>query len=89
MGLGAYASLFYYLRRAPTGTSSRKLASTGFPPSSDAATIIPFDSKPAQLPRSQVGHDDDLPADQSFRRIGFGDSRQHLPHFGADIDLEA
>src|SRR5579864_6807685 len=35
-----------YFNRAPTGTSSRKLASTGFPPSSDAATIIPFDSMP-------------------------------------------
>ena len=33
-----------YLSRAPTGTSSRKLARTGFPPSRDAATIIPFDS---------------------------------------------
>ena len=33
-----------YLSRAPMGTSSKKLASTGFPPSSDAATIIPFDS---------------------------------------------
>ena len=35
-----------YFNLAPTGTSSRKLASTGFPPSSEAATIIPFDSRP-------------------------------------------
>src|SRR5450631_272996 len=53
LGTGAFARppsearlvlILYYLRRAPTGTSSRKLANTGFPPSSDAATIMPFDS---------------------------------------------
>ena len=38
-----------YFRRAPTGTSSRKPASTGLPPSSDAATIMPFDSMPRSL----------------------------------------
>ena len=35
-----------HLRRAPTGISSWKPASTGLPPSTDAATIIPFDSMP-------------------------------------------
>src|ERR1700756_3390338 len=35
-----------YFNLAPIGTSSRKLASTGLPPSSDAATIIPLDSSP-------------------------------------------
>src|SRR5580704_9844620 len=35
-----------YFNLAPTGTSSRNPASTGFPSSSDAATIIPFDSSP-------------------------------------------
>src|SRR5437867_11733878 len=35
-----------YFNLVPTGTSSRKLHSTGFPPSADAATIIPFDSNP-------------------------------------------
>src|SRR5690242_20351051 len=38
-----------HFRRAPTGTSSRKLASTGLPPSSEAATIIPCDSRPRSL----------------------------------------
>ncbi len=40
-----------YFSRAPTGTSSRKAASTGAPPSSEAATIMPFDS----IPRSFRG----------------------------------
>src|ERR1700674_1940370 len=35
-----------YFNLVPTGTSSRKPASTAFPPSGDAATIIPFDSSP-------------------------------------------
>jgi len=35
-----------YFRRAPTGTSSRNPASTGFPPSREAATIMPLDSMP-------------------------------------------
>ena len=38
-----------YFRRAPTGTSSRKPARMGLPPSSDAATIMPFDSMPRSL----------------------------------------
>ena len=40
---------FSYFNLAPTGTSSKKLASTGLPPSSEAATIIPFDSNPRSL----------------------------------------
>src|SRR5579864_8240927 len=39
----------FHFSLAPTGTSSRKLASTGFPFSSDAATIMPFDSRPRSL----------------------------------------
>src|SRR2546427_11285180 len=39
-------SAVVYFNLVPTGTSSRKLASTGFPPSGEAATIIPFDSSP-------------------------------------------
>src|SRR5712691_6804429 len=35
-----------HLSRAPIGTSSRKLASTGISPSREAATIIPCDSTP-------------------------------------------
>ena len=38
-----------YFNFAPTGTSSKKPANTGLPPSSDAATIIPFDSRPRNL----------------------------------------
>src|ERR1700731_5171043 len=38
-----------YLSRVPNGTSSRKLASTGLPPSGEAATIMPFDSNPRNL----------------------------------------
>src|SRR5580700_11033692 len=38
-----------HFNRAPTETSSRKLARTGLPPSMDAATIIPFDSSPRSL----------------------------------------
>src|SRR5439155_9436196 len=37
-----------YLRREPLGTSSVKVARTGLP-STDAATIIPFDSTPMSL----------------------------------------
>src|SRR5579872_1793183 len=36
----------HYFKRAPTGTSSRKPARTGLPPSSEAATIMPCDSRP-------------------------------------------
>src|SRR6266478_2221294 len=39
---GSEISIYFNL--VPTGTSSRKLHSTGFPPSADAATIMPFDS---------------------------------------------
>src|SRR6266851_10021822 len=38
-----------HLSRAPIGTSSRKLASTGISPSREAATIIPCDSTPRSL----------------------------------------
>ncbi len=38
-----------HLRRAPAGTSSWKPASTGLPPSTEAATIMPFDSMPRSL----------------------------------------
>src|SRR5208337_11773 len=38
-----------YLSLVPTGTSSRKLTSTGLPPSGEAATIMPFDSSPRTL----------------------------------------
>jgi hypothetical protein len=38
-----------YFSLVPTGTSSKKLHSTGFPPSGEAATIIPFDSSPRSL----------------------------------------
>src|SRR5450432_807741 len=42
--------LFAYLSFDPTGTSSRKLASTGLPSSpKDAATIMPLDSSPRSL----------------------------------------
>ena len=38
-----------HFRRAPTGMSSWKPASTGLPPSTEAATIMPFDSMPFSL----------------------------------------
>jgi hypothetical protein len=38
-----------YLRRAPSSTSSRKLARTGLPPSRDAARSMPLDSRPRIL----------------------------------------
>ena len=38
-----------HFKRAPTAISSWKPARTGFPPSTDAATIIPFDSMPFSL----------------------------------------
>src|SRR5579872_2372420 len=38
-----------HFRRAPTGMSSRKLASTGLPPSTEAATIMPLDVSPRSL----------------------------------------
>jgi len=40
----------FHFKRAPTGTSSRNPASTGKPLSpTEAATIMPFDSKPRSL----------------------------------------
>src|SRR5208282_2880559 len=39
----------FYLSLVPTGTSSRKLARTGLPPSGEAATIMPLDSRPRNL----------------------------------------
>src|ERR1700694_4432930 len=38
-----------HLSLAPTGMSSRKPASTGLPPSMEAATIMPLDSSPRSL----------------------------------------
>src|SRR5450432_556044 len=38
-----------HFNRAPIGMSSRKPASTGLPPSTDAATIMPLDSMPRSL----------------------------------------
>src|SRR5882724_10067554 len=38
-----------HFNRAPIGMSSRKPANTGLPPSTDAATIMPFDSTPRSL----------------------------------------
>jgi hypothetical protein len=38
-----------YFSRAPSGTSSRKPVSTGAPPSSEAASNMPFDSRPRIL----------------------------------------
>src|SRR5690242_16417183 len=38
-----------HFSRAPTGMSSRNPASTGLPPSTEAATIIPFDVSPRSL----------------------------------------
>ncbi len=38
-----------YFRRAPTGTSSAKMHSTGLPSAVDAARSIPFDSTPRSL----------------------------------------
>ncbi len=43
-----------HLRRAPTGMSSWKPASTGLPPSTDAATIIPFDTTPRSFRGSRL-----------------------------------
>ena len=44
-----WESISIHFSRAPTGTSSRNPASTGLPPSSEAATIMPFDSMPRSL----------------------------------------
>ena len=52
-----------YFNRVPIGTSSRKLASTGLPPSGDAATIMPFDSVRVVC-EGKIGDNHDLPPDQ-------------------------
>ena len=39
----------HHFSLAPSGTSSKKLANTGFPPSREAASSIPFDSSPRIL----------------------------------------
>ena len=56
-----------HFNRAPTGTSSRNPASTGFPPSSEAATIIPLDSMPRILRGCQIRHNHHFPPHQLFR----------------------
>ena len=43
-----------HFRRAPTGVFSGNAASTGGPPSSDAATTMPFDSTPRSLRGSRL-----------------------------------
>ena len=77
-----------YFSRAPTGTSSRKPASTGFPPSSDAATIMPFDSRPRIFRGARLATITTLRPTKSLGRVGLGDPGQDLPHFGADVDFE-
>src|SRR5262249_35483739 len=49
LGVVEMAMRVDHLRRAPIGTSSRKLASTGLPPSCDSATMMPCDSRPRNL----------------------------------------
>ena len=48
LGDPGYRQLRYF-RRAPTGTSSVKVQSTGLPSGVEAATIIPLDSTPRSL----------------------------------------
>jgi hypothetical protein len=49
-GLFRFSGQGAYFSRAPLGTSSRNVASTGFPSSpSEAATTMPFDSTPRSL----------------------------------------
>ncbi|MBV6430392.1 MAG: hypothetical protein IANPNBLG_00503 [Bryobacteraceae bacterium] len=43
-----------HFRRAPTGTSSRKAASTGEPPSREAATIMPCEVSPRSFRGSRL-----------------------------------
>ena len=76
-----------YFSRAPTGTSSKKLASTGLPPSSDAATIIPLDSSPRSLrgadwPRSPLCGQPEFPGHR-LRRCP-----PDLAHFRPNIDFQ-
>ena len=75
-----------YFRRAPTGTSSRKPASTGLPSGpAEAATIMPLDSTPRSLRGCEIHDHDDFAPDQLLRLVGRGDAGDDLAHFVADI----
>ena len=77
-----------HLRRAPTGTSSRKPASTGLPPSSDAATIMPFDSMPRNFRGWRFATITTLRPTICFGRVRFGDAGDDGPRlFFADVHL--
>jgi hypothetical protein len=78
----------HYFNRAPTGTSSRKPASVGLPPSSDAATIMPCDSMPFNLRGARLATITTLRPSILLGLVGFGDpgddgARRWL----ADVDL--
>lgn len=57
----------HYLNRTPTGTSSKNPAGTGFPPSSEAATIIPSDMMPRSFRGCRFATNHHLPAHQLLR----------------------
>ena len=78
-----------YFRRAPTGMSSWKPASTGLPPSTLAATIMPCDSMPRSLRGCRFATITTLRPTQLFRLVGHGDSGDDGARLGfADIDFQ-
>ena len=77
-----------YFNLVPRGTSSKKLASTGFPPSSDAATIIPFDSSPRSLRGARFATITTLRPINVLWRVSLGDPGNELPHFTPKINLQ-
>ena len=75
-----------YFSRDPTGTSSRKPASTGLPSGAAvAAKIMPLDSTPRNLRGAQIHDHDDFAADELLGLVGGGDAGDDLADLVADI----
>ena len=63
-----------HFKRAPTGMSSWKPASTGLPSLTEAATIMPLDSIPCSLRGCRLATMTTLRFDQVGGGVGFGDA---------------
>ena len=77
-----------YFSRAPTGTSSKKPASTGCAAFQRRRHDHPVRLQTTHLSRREIRNDHHLAAHECLRRIGFGNARENLAHFRPDIDFQ-
>ena len=79
----------HLLQARSDGNIFEETASTGMPSSSDAATIMPCDSRPRSFARRQVRHDHHFASHQSLRFVGHGDAGHDAARLRlADIDVQ-